>query len=175
MAEIIHFQERTLEAQKGRLLAKWALGMGYRISTKVAVAGLPDRLLLLLAESDPRGTSLLEELVSLMVLGKKQPVTLLAPHTRMRILEVSLCVLDLVRFECMTRLGWIEPQPARQIPLVEILSKEPRELKELTSPLRLRQDHPYYHRFEALPLLEREAFLRRMIPQALELFRRELN
>jgi len=175
VAEIIRFQERTLEAKKGRLLAQWALGVGYRVPPNVALEGLPDKLLLALAESDPRGTSLLEELVSLIVFGGKKPVTLLAPRMRMRMLEVSLCALDLVRFECMTRLDWIEPQAARQIPLVEILSREPRELKELTGPLRLRQDHPYYHRLEALPLLEREAFLRRMIPQALELFRRELH
>lgn len=175
LAEIIRFQERTPEATKGRLLTQWALGMGCRISPVATVGELPDRLILVLAQSDPRGASVLEELVCLIVLGRMQPVKALPPGMRMRILELSLFVLDLVRFECMTRLDWIEPQAARQVPLVEILSREPRELKELTGPLRLKQDHPHFHRFEALPLMEREVFLRKMIPQAMEVFRRRLN
>lgn len=175
VADIIHFKERTPQARKESLLTQWALRMGYRLSSRATVASLPDRLILLLAESDPRGASLLEELVCLIILGKRQPVISLPALVRMRVLEISLFLLDLVRFECMTRLDWIEPQAAREKPLVEILSREPRELKELTRPLRLRQDHPHFHRFEALPIMEREAFLRRMIPQALELFRIRLN
>lgn len=175
MAEIIHFQERTPQAKKAGLLTQWALEMGCSISPQATVAELPDKLVLVLAESDPSGDSSLEELVGLIALGRRQPVTALPPRVRMIILELSLFVLDLVRFECMTRLDWIEPQAARKVPLVEILSRELRQLKELMKPLRLRQTHPLFHRFEALPLIEKETFIRRMIPQALELFRRRLD
>lgn len=175
MAQIIHFQERTPEAKRGQLLARWALEMGYGISPRATLADIPDRLLLALAESDPRGESLLEELVCLLLLGKKQAVTALPPQMRMRILEFSLLLLDLVRFECMARLHWIEPQAARQFSLVGILSKEPGEFKGLKEPAGLTKDHPHFHKFQALPMVEREAFVRRMIPQALELFRRRLT
>ncbi len=175
MAEIIHFPRRTPEASTERMLVKWATEMGYRISPRATVASLPDKLVLSLAESDPRGASLLEAMVCVVVLGKRQPLTALPPQTRMRLLELSLFLIDVVRFECMARLDWIEPQRVRELPLVEILSKEPSELKQLTGPHRLRQDHPHFHKFEALPLMEKETFVRRMIPQALELFRRKLK
>jgi hypothetical protein len=175
VAEIIQLRERTPRAKRGKLLVEWALGVGHRVSPLVTLAGLPERLLGQLAESDPKGTSLLEELVLLLALGKRGPVTHLPPKERMRILDLSLFFLDQVRFECMTRLGWIEPLPSREIPLVEILVLDPANLRELRGSPRLRQDHPHFHRFENLPLLDRETFLRKLIPQALELFRRRLD
>jgi hypothetical protein len=175
VAEIIDLEERKRSMGAARLLVEWARALGFSIGPQCSLMELPDKLLWLLAKADPRGQSELEDLIVRVRRGKKKTSAVLGPRERMEILDVTLFLLDQIRFECMTRLGWIEPLETRQIPLAEILSRPVERLKELKQTPKLRQDNPSFHRFQALPLLEKETFIRKQIPQALEIFRRRIQ
>ncbi len=174
MAEIIDLEERKKAMGGSRFLVEWARALGFSISPQCSLMELPDQLLWLLAKADPRGQSELESLILQVRKGKRTGV-ILEPEERMEILDVTLFLLDQIRFECMTRLGWIEPVETREIPLGKLLSTPTERLKELKQTPKLRQDNPNFHRFQALPALEKETFIRRQIPQALEIFRRRIQ
>jgi len=175
VAEIIDLEERKKALGGSRLLMEWARALGFSLGPQCSLMELPDQLLWLLAKADPRGQSELEDLILRVRTGKKKASVVLGPEERMEMLDVTLFLLDQIRFECMTRLGWIEPLETRQIPLAELLSRPVERLKELKQTPELRQDNPNFHRFKALSLLDRETFIRRQIPQALEIFRRKIQ
>ncbi|MGQ9859062.1 MAG: hypothetical protein ACUVS3_10295 [Thermodesulfobacteriota bacterium] len=175
MAQIIDIREGALRQARGRLFLEWAQRAGHRVEPGTTLGQLSDGLLWILAQADLKGNSLLEELIVLIRLGTRRPSSSLSPELRLEILDFSLFLLDQARFECMVRLGWIEPLPARDLPLVQLLCLPLERLREIKESPRLREDHPQFHWFQRLSSLDKETFLRRQIPHALELFRRRVH
>lgn len=175
MAEVIDLRQRGQRARNRRLVAVWAQKMGYEISPDTSLSQLPPGLLLILAQGGQNLKNPIEELVAIVRTGKAVPLeSLPAPHL-LDVLDASLFVLDQVRFECMVRLGWIHPLPSREMPLGDLISLSLEEMKKLKTQPFLNKGHPHYYRFQEMSFMEKEAFIRRLIPQALELFRRRFQ
>lgn len=175
MAEIIDLRERREIIRGSQLLVEWARALGFSIGPECSIGDLPDSLLWLLAKADPKGQSELEKLILLVRKGKKAPSKILDPEERIELLDVTLFLLDHIRFECMRRLGWIETMEANKIPLAKLLSESVEGLKEMKQIPSLKEDNPNFYRFQSLPTMEKDSFIRRQIPQALEIFRRRLE
>jgi hypothetical protein len=172
MADIIQLRPRGGNRKERQALRQWARRLGYDLDPAVCIAGLPDTLLLALAEGDAEGSALLDELIVAVRTGFPRDVRSLPSRTRLQVLDLALFMIDQLRFECMTRLGWIDPLPAREIALIHLIQSDATTLRRLrTTPL-LREDHPHHHSFRGFLDMEKETFLRRQIPAALEQFRR---
>jgi hypothetical protein len=136
---------------------------------------LPDELLLALAEGDREGNSLLDELIVWVCTGRPGEVRSLPTRTRLRVLDLSLFLMDQLRFECMARLEWVDPAPARERGLIQLIRSDAQSLRGLRKTPSLKKDHPHYHHFLGLLDMEKETFIRQQIPAALEQFRRRLR
>ena len=68
----------------------------------------------------------------------------------------------------MKRLGWLESYPGEKFKLVELIIgfNEPASELHTKIPV-LSHNHPDYERYSSESILNREAFIRRLIPQAL--------
>ncbi len=172
MGEVIHLERFRTGDPTDRAIREWAASLGVKLKPGARIADLPHALLLALAEGGAEGNDLLDALVLAAWREGKRDPRALPPFLRMRLVDLSLLLIDQFRFECMYRLGWIEPLAVRQAPLARLLSSRPRDLEPLRAVPSLKQDHFEYRRFQGLTDKDRETFLRRQIPAALEQFRR---
>jgi|Deesub1362A_J573_1020465.scaffolds.fasta_scaffold00055_61 hypothetical protein len=175
MADLIDFEASLKRREEERRFERWNERLGTRFRWGTRIRDLPDEVLLRLAEGGMEGSGLLEELIlSSWRLPVEEP-TQMEPRARMALLDLSLLLIDHFRFECMTRLGWLDPLPLREVPLLEILLEPEGDWRSQVESPRLRKDHPHHHRFQGIPQPERETYIRKMIPAALERFRRRVR
>jgi hypothetical protein len=171
MADVIDFEEFKVIKRKRDRFSTWFSRLGYLPDPDFTIKDLPDHVLLSLAEAGCPGNALLDELI-LNVWGEPHRDSRSLPLVkRMRLIDVSLFLIDNFRFECMFRLGWVEEFQARSIPISQLIIMGEQERKPLKVVPRLTQRHPHHQRFVKMMERERDGFLRRMIPSALEQFR----
>jgi hypothetical protein len=172
MAQIIEFRQYSGDPRARRVLGEFAQRLGYELGAEARIRDLPDDLLLALAEGATDDQGLIEGLIVWMWTGTPGDIRSLPPGMRIRAVDLSLFLIDQFRFECMARLGWIDPSPARDVPVVCIILGDAQTRRPLRQTPRLRDDHPHGHRFRAMMEVEKETFVRKQIPAALEQFRR---
>ena len=80
-------------------------------------------------------------------------------------------MVDQIRFECMGRLGWVEPDPRAQWPIVDLLIRHADgNAPETQRTPSLLPSHPLYAQYEKTFAGDQAAFVRKLIPQAIEEF-----
>lgn len=95
---------------------------------------------------------------------------------KMALMDVTLFFLDQLRFEAMRRLGWVEESSATRIPLVELVVEFPtRFMLDKHRTPNISPAHPQYGKYLETFEGDRAAFIRRLIPEALEIFREKLE
>lgn len=167
---------RVVDLEEGRLLM--AVRRGYRnwesqfkeeFGLKTRLSEISLKTLSYLAQGKEKGTFYLYELImSLEGLGSAFEFNELSPKKKMAVIDQYLFLLDRIRFECMKRLGWIEGYPGEEFTLVELIT----QFQELAPSLQakvptLSQDHPRYGEYSDLSVFDKEAFIRKLIPEAL--------
>lgn len=175
MADIISFKEFMFKKRDRRSSEALSLGPDHSLDRSVRIRDFPDEILLDLAEGGVKGNALLDNLV--LGIWGMDPVDIceVVPPIRMRLLDLSLLLIDQLRFECMVRLGWIDPLPVRDIPLVKLVLSGEETRRQLRKTPELKDDHPKYHCFQGMMDIERETYIRGQIPSALEQFRLRLK
>lgn len=172
MAQIIQFDEqrRTLTAK--RAFRRWSSRFHDTFEADTCPRDLNDSTLLELIQPGDQSMKILHEFI-LAVKGREEENAFnsLSPEEKMTVMDTGLFVLDRLRFECMKRLGWIEGYPASGVALIDLVegyretySKMKHEVPSLSP------EHPLYEEYEAAFESDRGAFIRRLIPQALEAF-----
>ena len=98
----------------------------------------------------------------------------LPPAVKLKILDTALMLLDLLRFEVMRRLGWVTQWPPAANPLIGLVRQLWRQAGSMALALpALSEAHPQYEKYRRLAPRDQGTFLRRLIPQAVEMFREQ--
>lgn len=109
-------------------------------------------------------------------LGSGSEFQNLPPRELNPLLDLFFLVIDLIRFECMRRLDWIEGLPLAAEPIITLIR---RFYKEGPPPLlevpRVAAGHPEYEKYRQLTPMEKQAFLRRSIPRAVAAFKEKTS
>ncbi len=93
----------------------------------------------------------------------------LSPPEKMFVIDQYLFLLDQIRFECMKRLEWLESYPAEIYPLAVLIRDFEKIAPFLQAKLPvLKKDFPGYKKYQSLSDFDKETFIRRLIPKALE-------
>lgn len=91
---------------------------------------------------------------------------------KLKIMDTAFALVDLVRFEVMRRLGWVEASPELNLPIIELVRQAwRREGRFSREAPRLSSTHPDYEKFTRLNPMDQAVCLRRLIPQAVSQFR----
>lgn len=90
---------------------------------------------------------------------------------KMAIMDITLFLLDQLRFEAMRRLGWVEDHPTFHIPLLDLVEQFTGRFSAIRNQTpSLALNHPRYMEYDKCFEGDRSAFVRRLIPEVLEVF-----
>ncbi len=138
---------------------------------------LSDKTLYFLSQSSRESDMAYYELImGALNLGKPAKFYYLNNRDQLKVVDIHLFLMDQVRFEVMHRLGWLDGFAAAKYPLLELVMAFDR-IKPLCigKPLCLSPRHPGYAAFSSMVLGDREAFIRRLLPEAMESFQHRLE
>jgi hypothetical protein len=95
---------------------------------------------------------------------------------QLNVVDIHLFVADQVRFELMRRLGWVTSYSADKNTLLEMVQKCA-ELRATAReiPPALAESHPEYIDYQELTRGDKEVFIRRLLQEALEVFKERLE
>ena len=175
MVDVIDFLDFVSKRHLEIGCRRWTQQFGYPFDRDARIMDLQDHVLLTLAQGGEDGNAIIDELiVGARGLATKE-LRSLEPAPRMILLDLSLCLIDQFRFECMTRLELIAPVQARSVPLVDLLRSDKKDLSQLKQTPQLRREHPHYHRFQTMLQTQKETFIRQQIPSTLQLFQKRVE
>ncbi len=87
------------------------------------------------------------------------------------VVDLHLFISDQIRFEMMYRLGWLGHVPGRELSIFAMI-RDSADAQRLSrqNPPRLSSDHPDFHSYRALIERDRQVYIRRLMPSALDAF-----
>jgi hypothetical protein len=174
LAEVIHLEtmRRHLAARRG--LQHWSRRFGEAFAENTRLQDLSDAALGQLVQAGEPTTQALNELImGIRNMGPAGRFHLMDNAQKMALMDIAIFLIDQIRFECMRRLGWIESYTTIDIPLVDLISDftDWRGPGPAYTPA-LAPDHPRYQEYLQEFDADKLAFVRRLIPEAIETFRR---
>jgi hypothetical protein len=169
----LHQERRRITARRG--FAGWARRFSDSFNEHTSLADLSDTVLRTLSQTGEGSSLLIQDLViRLMGLGSGARFQDLERQARMMVMDISLFLLDQFRFEVMRRLGWVENSPVFRLPILDLVERFPAvysSMKDHTPALL--HYHPRYHEYLRAFEGDRSVIVRRLIPDALEVFQEE--
>lgn len=176
MGKIVDLQSYRNRALEKRAFAPWRNRFSEDFSENVRLSDLSDPTLIQLAQPGEGGAMAYYELImAVLDMGEGIKFYYLDKGDQLRVVDIHLFLADQVRFELMRRLDWVEDYPGRAVSLVALITEFGRfREKSAEKPPTLSRNRPDFDQYQRLTDREREGFIRRLLPEALEVFRRRL-
>jgi hypothetical protein len=158
----------TLAAKKG--YRNWVHSFGEEFGLTTRLEEISTKTLAYLAQGKDKGTFYLYDLImNLQNWGSGFEFEDLSPDRKMAVIDRYLFILDRIRFECMKRLAWLEGYPGEEYALVEFVTRFDQLAPMLQAKVpALNRSHSGYEEYASLNAFDQEAFVRKLIPQALK-------
>lgn len=177
MAEVIQLDSFKRKQAAIRGFRSWSRRFKEKLDEQTSLSDLSNKtLLFLISPGDQNIFALYELVMGVKDLGTTSDFFQLDKAEKMEVIDISIYLLDQLRFECMRRLNWLESSIRHEVPIVELIEEYPL-LKEQGTKLvpPLSDSHPKYQIFERLSEFEKETFIRKQIPEAIEKFGESLQ
>ncbi len=172
MADIISIQDYRLQQIEQKGFGPWRKRFGESFHRNTCLADISDDTLLRLAQpGESQALPYYELIMGVLNWGNPVKFYYLDDTERMRVIDIHLFLADQVRFEMMKRLGWVETFAGEGRPLIEfILAFERMRTICMNQPPTLSALHPRYPEYCNLVKYDRQVFIRRLLPEALDQF-----
>ncbi len=172
MTEVVDLDRARHEAAVRRGYRNWRSRFQEEFDEATRATDLSDATLRTLSRGSEEAAFYLYDLImSVLQLGSGFEIRELSPEDRLRVMDRYLFVLDRLRFEVMRRLGWVDAFPGEDESLVELVRHYDTLAPALQAAVpELNRDHPDYEVYRTVSTFEKESFIRKMIPAALEAF-----
>jgi hypothetical protein len=177
MGKIVDLESYRIQAVEKRALRPWEKRFSRSFGRGVRLCDLSDDTLMTLAQPGEGSAGAYYDLImAVFDLGEERNFSSLKKDEQLRVVDIHLFLADQMRFEMMRRLGWVAAFSAGDCPLVALIT-DFEEIRERcrTHPPTLAHSRPDYEQYQALTPREREGFIRRLLPSALEAFRMQLG
>lgn len=173
LIELDKYRDRMVDQ---RCFGPWNRRFGESFGWRTTLPDLSARTLFALAVPGDASTAAFYELImGCRELGTPADFHFLDNDQRMEVVDIHLFLADQIRFELMYRLGWIERFAGRECRLVEmVVDYTAAKSRSQRQPPQLARSHPDYEAYRTLVFGDQQAFLRRLIPKALESFQHKL-
>ena len=177
MADIVDMADYLGQKRARRGFGPWIQRFGETYAGKTRLSDLSDRTLYRLAAPGTDSTAACYELIlGILNLGHGAAFDDLLRREQTTVVDIHLFFVDRVRFEMMRRLGWLEEPFCGQYRIVELVhgfQKIKDQCKD--HPPQLSGSHTAYASYINLHDRDREAFIRRLLPAALESFQAQVK
>jgi hypothetical protein len=177
LAEVIRMDEARRQIGARRGFQSWTQRYGESFDESTCLPNLSDSTLGSLIEAGEQTSLAIHDLVmGVKNLGKGAHFHSLDTSQKMAIMDIAIFLLDQLRFECMRRLGWINGYATMAVPMVELISGFETGFAAVKNQTpELLPGHPRYQDYMNEFDMDRGAFLRRLIPEAIETFQQRLK
>jgi hypothetical protein len=176
MTKIVDLQSYRVKAVEQRGFGPWKKRFGESFDAHTGVADLSDQTLYFLAQpGESSSVAYYEVIMGILNLGSATKFHYLGNQEQMLVVDLHLFLADQVRFEMMRRLGWIRDFEGHKYGIIELVQKF-EELKDsfrLNPPV-LAESQPDFAEYSRLTAGDKEVFIRRMLNQALDTFKKRL-
>ena len=167
---IVDFEKARLNAAVKRGYRNWASQFGETFGLETRLDHLSIKSVAFLAQGREKSPFYLYDLImNLLNLGSGFEFHALNSRQKIGVVDRYLFLLDRIRFEYMKRMGWLERYPGEEFTLVELIAEfealSPRLQSDIPT---LSRDHPDYRKFNNMHSSDREQFVRKLIPKALQ-------
>lgn len=174
IVKLTDFKTKTLEQ---KVFGSWKKRFGENFSHETRFSDISDKTIFYLAQpGELSAVAFYEIIMGALNLGHSDRFSYLKQEDQRFVMEIHLFLSDLCRFEMMRRLEWINPLECFSKSLIELVCdyEEHKNLCRQTPP-ELSGSHPDYAAYKNLHERDREGFIRRLLPAALDIFNRKLN
>lgn len=177
MAKIVDLQTYRTQQLIERVFGPWRKRFGDAYNENTHLYDLSDRTLLHLAQPGDASTLAYYELITgAFDLGDAADFYILDKGEQLKIVEAHLFLADQIRFELMRRLQWITKFICQSCTLLDLLrDSDSLKIQSRERPPDLSTSHAGYHAFQELTYRDKEAFVRRLLPEAIEAFRKTIE
>ena len=169
MSEIIDLENGRLQIAAKKGFRNWVSRFKEKFEVNTRLSDISSQTLSFLAQGKDKGTFYLYDLImNVKGLGSGFEFNELSPKNKMSVMDQYIFLLDLIRFECMKRLGWLDNYPGEEIALVDLITQFDRLAPGLQAKVpSLSRNHADFKEYSMLNTLDKEAFIRKLIPKAL--------
>ena len=172
MGRLLYISEcrRRIDAKKG--FSPWRRRFGISFDENTSVRRLDNQVIKYLVRGSEDSSSAFYELIMGMKgLGLAHRFHYLDSEPKMNVTDITLFLLDLVRFEAMYRLSWLDDYPFLKVPLVDLIQTFHEEFSAArhNTPA-LSCAHWLYEEYAAEFEGDRHSFIRKLIPEAIKTF-----
>lgn len=172
MGEIIDLREAKLRQIARFAFKGWGKKFKENFSHTTTISNLSQEVIKFFAFGTPQSMQIIQAFVAKCRYPREiqqYGCECLDTSAKREIIDISLFLLDQIRFEAMFRLGWIDHFQARVIPMVELAidfySKYEWLQYEVPS---INSNHAYFSDYMDTYEADRNGFVRRLIPNMLE-------
>lgn len=172
MAKILDMNEcrRHLAAKKG--FDPWSRRFGMAFDDNTRFRDLDNSTVkYLIRGGEESALALYELIMGMKGLGPGNRFHYLESESKMGVTDITLFLLDLLRFEAMYRLAWLDDYSFLQVPLLDLIQGFGNQFSAARhrSPS-LSAAHPRYPEYLAEFEGDRNSFVRKLIPEAIQVF-----
>jgi len=177
MAKIVYLQSYRSKMVAQRVFGPWRQRFEEDFHAETRLPEISDETLLFLARpGDESAFAYYEIIMATLDFGSASHFYYLDKGEQLMVVDVHLFLADQVRFELMMRLQWLEDYFCRRISLLELIqSVQSLKSRARSNPPRLSESYPEYGEYEELTPPDKEAFVRRLLPKALEAFQEKIS
>jgi hypothetical protein len=177
MADVIHLDSFRRKQAASRGFKTWSRRFDEKLDEQTRLCDLSDKTLAFLISPGEQNIFVLYDLImGVRDLGRGSDFFHLDKSAKMEVVDLSIHLLDQLRFECMRRLHWLVESARQQQTIVELIEQYPYQRRQGRAQVPpLSRTHPLYERYEGLTDFERETFIRKQIPAAIEEFKKRLQ
>ncbi len=170
MPQVIDIVQTRLITATKKGYRNWSGHFKEEFGIETRLSQISTKTLATLAQGREKGTFYLYDLImNLKGLGSGFEFLELSPPKKIIVIDLYLFLLDQIRFECMKRLEWLESYPDEKSTLVELIVNFNKATHDLqTENPELRADYPDYKGYSDLNTFDKEVFIRKLIPAALD-------
>ena len=176
MTKIVDLKTYRTTAIEKRGFGPWQKRFGETFDSKTRVVDLSDQTLYFLAQpGEASSVAYYEVIMGILNLGAAAKFHYLGNQDQMQVVDLHLFLADQVRFEMMRRLGWIKEFEGLKYSILELVQKfdSATEACRINPPV-LSTTNPDFAEYSRLTFGDKQVFIRRMLSQALDAFKKRL-
>jgi len=177
MGKIIDFKNYKSRIAEQKAFGAWTRRFGEFYTLSSTLRDLSDPTLFALAEpGEDSNLAFYDLIMGALELGSASKFHYLDSDQKMKVVDIHLFLADQTRFEMVYRLGWIRHYSCQRYPLLQMIADFEHLKPECRqSPPELSESHPAQPEYQALIPKDKGTFIRRLLPQALEAFKKRLS
>lgn len=177
MTKVVKLQAYREKALKRRSFGPWEKRFAEKYEISARLSDLSDKTIYYLALPGDNSTNAFYEFImGVLDFGPPAAFHYLENKNQLHVVDIHLFVADQVRFELMRRLGWINAFSSESNTLLEMVQKcDVLKATAREIPPALAESHPEYHDYLELTRGDKEVLIRRLLQEALEVFKKRLE